>query len=86
MKAAAVFSDNMVLQRNRPVRIFGNCKEGQENITVSIPELSVSAKALVTGSKWEALLPPCEACENCTVEIVSGAVKIVFRNVAIGEV
>lgn len=86
MKAAAVFSDNMVLQRRRPVRIFGTCGQQQGDITVRIPELHVSARALIKGNKWEAVLPPVEACGSCTLEIISGAVKKRFVNVAIGEV
>jgi len=86
MRAAAVFSDNMVLQRRRPVRIFGTCARHQGDITVSIPELDVSAKALISGKKWEAVLPPMEAVESCTLELISGAVRKKFVNVAVGEV
>ena len=86
MKAAAVFSDNMVLQRRRPVRIFGTCGEGQGPITVRVPELGISGEAIVSGGRWEAVLPPMEACPVCTLEIISGAVKKQFRNVAVGEV
>ena len=41
MKAAAVFSDNMVLQRERYVRIFGTCTNNEKVITVSVPEHGV---------------------------------------------
>lgn len=86
MKAAPVFSDNMVLQRRKNVRIFGACGRSDRKITVRIPELGVSSEAVISGSRWEAQLPPMEACTSCTLEIICGAVKIVFRNAAIGEV
>ena len=86
MKTAAIFSDNMVLQRGRNVRIFGTCANSIKPVTVSVPELGVSVDAVIKNGSWEAKLPPMEACSSCTVEIRSGAVKIVYRNVAIGEV
>ena len=86
MKTAAIFSDNMVLQRRRPVRIFGTFAGSKRKIIVRIPELSVSAEAVCRNGSWEAVLPPMEACPNCTVEIICGAVKKVFRNAAVGEV
>lgn len=76
----------MVLQRGKNVRIFGTCLSSSKPITVSIPELGICSEAIISGEKWEAKLPPMEACSSCTVEIKSGAVKIVYRNVAVGEV
>ncbi|WP_028517765.1 sialate O-acetylesterase [Ruminococcus flavefaciens] len=86
MKAAAVFSDNMVLQRNRNIRIFGTCTANEKIITVSIPELESFAQATVKNGRWEAVLPPRKECSSCTLEICCGAIKKVFHNVAIGEV
>lgn len=86
MKAAAVFSDNMVLQRNKNIRVFGTCKANEKIITVSIPELKSFARAVVKDGKWEAVLPPRKEYNCCTLEISCGAIKKVFRNVAIGEV
>ncbi|MBR4627441.1 MAG: sialate O-acetylesterase [Ruminococcus sp.] len=86
MKAAPVFSDNMVLQRGRNVRIFGTLSGSESAVTVRIPELGIRAEAVISGRKWEAVLPPMEACDCCTVELVSGAVMKIFRNVAVGEV
>lgn len=86
MKAAAVFSDNMVLQRGVPVRIFGTCEDVCGDINVSVPELGISAKASVSDGRWCALLPAASACKCCTVEISSDIRRIVFRNVAYGEV
>ena len=86
MKAAAVFSDNMVLQRGKPVRIFGTCEDGCGNITVTVPELGVTAEADICGGKWSALLEPMVACDECTVVVTSGSERVAFSNVAVGEV
>ncbi len=86
MKAAAVFSDNMVLQRGKNVRIFGSCKAQCRNITVTVPELAVSAEAVIEGGEWMAVLPPMKACGKCSVVIASENEKLVFSNVAVGEV
>ena len=86
MKTAAIFSDNMVLQRGKNVRIFGTCANDSRPITVTVPELGITSEAIINGSEWEAVLPPMEACDSCSVEIKCGAVKIVYRNVAVGEV
>jgi len=86
MNTAPIFSNNMVLQRNKPVRIFGTCKDSTENIKVSIPEMNVSAEAVIKNDKWTAVLPPMKECDCCTVEILSENEKIVFVNVAVGEV
>ena len=86
IKCASVFSDNMVLQREKPVRISGACSEESSGITVSIPELSVSARAEINGESWCAVLPPMPALPCCTVKVESGDEKLTFRNVAVGEV
>ena len=85
MRVSPIFSDNMVLQAHTPVRIFGSCDAG-ESITVTLPELSVSAAAFVNGERWEAVLPPMEYADCVTVSVSSGTETKVFRNVAIGEV
>lgn len=86
MKAAAVFSDNMVLQRGKPVRIFGVCGENCKNVTVTVPELDIASEAEISDRKWTAVLEPMNACNECTVVITSGDECITFVNVAVGEV
>lgn len=86
MRIASVFSDDMVLQRNKNIRIFGTCTNMEKTITVSIPELDCSARAIIKDGRWEAILPPLKECSSCTLEVSCGAIKKVFNNVAIGEV
>ncbi|MCR5600405.1 MAG: sialate O-acetylesterase [Ruminococcus sp.] len=88
MKIASVFSDNMVLQRNRNVRIFGTCTDNEKAITVTLHVFGqdISARAVIKNGSWEAVLPPTKECSSCTLEVSCGAIKKVFNNVAIGEV
>lgn len=85
-RCAAIFSNDMVLQRDKNISIWGTC-DGEESITVSIPERKVSVKADIADGKWIAVLPPQETCNSCTVIVEDGSGdKITFYNVAIGEV
>ena len=86
MKTAAIFSDNMVLQRGMNVRVFGSCSGGEKSISVRIPELNISAEASIYDDRWEAVLPALPQYDSCTLEVCSGAIKKIFRNVAVGEV
>ena len=88
MKAAAVFSDNMVLQRNMNIRVFGTCTDNEKVITVTLcaDGKEIPARAVINNGRWEAILPPVDGCDGCTLEIACGAIKKVFRNVAVGEV
>ena len=86
MKTAPIFSDNMVLQRHKNIRIFGSCSGREQSINVSIPELHASAEAVITGSRWEAVLPALPECDSCTLIVACGAIQKQFNNVAIGEV
>ncbi|MBP5363241.1 MAG: sialate O-acetylesterase [Ruminococcus sp.] len=86
MKTAPIFSDNMVLQRHSNIRIFGTCSGSERRITVSIPELHASAEAVISGNRWEAILPALPECDDCSLVITCGAIQKVFSNVAVGEV
>ena len=86
MKTAPIFSDNMVLQRHKNIRVFGSCSGNEKRITVSVPELRASAEAVITGSRWEAVLPALPECDCCTLIVACGAIQKHFSNVAVGEV
>lgn len=86
MKTAPIFSDNMVLQRHKNIRVFGSCAGRERRITVSIPELRASAEAVITDGRWEAVLPALPECDCCTLVVACGAIQKRFSNVAVGEV
>ena len=59
VKLPAILSDGMVLQRERPVKIWGNADKG-ENVTVVFKKKKFSTVAGEDG-KWLVELPPMKA-------------------------
>ena len=83
VKLPALFSDNMVLQRNMPIPIWGWAAPG-ETITASLDGQSASAVATADG-KWLLRLP--KRAEGGPYElVVKGDNEIVIKNVMVGEV
>lgn len=82
-KIAAVFSNNMVLQREKAVSVFGEGENGME-VTAEI-DGNVS-KARVHENKWLVQLPPHKAGKNYTLKVTCGQEEKTFVNVAYGEV
>jgi sialate O-acetylesterase len=78
-----IFSDNMVLQRETAISIWGTANAG-EKITVTLNKQIVSAIADASG-KWSVKLKSEKAKTNLTLKIV-GENTIEIQNVAIGEV
>ena len=61
LRAAAVFSDHMVLQRNKKICVFGEGENGRK-IRVSLGE--AHADAVCRAGKWTAYLPEREAAQG----------------------
>ena len=83
MRTAAIFSDYMVLQRERPITVWG---DGRDGVRVTVTLGGHSASCTVRDGKWRVTLPPMPAAEHLTMTVRSGAVCIRFREIAVGEV
>lgn len=83
LRAAAVFSDHMVLQRNKKICVFGEGDTGRE-IAVTLGEDRVLTRC--RDGRWTAYLPEREAQENLCMEISDGQECIRFTDIAVGEV
>lgn len=83
MRAAAIFSDKMVLQREKPIAVWGDGKDG-ERITVTL--CGHRASDTVTDGKWRVTLPPMPAAEGLTMTVQSQSETITFCGIAVGEV
>ena len=83
LRAAAVFSDNMVLQRDKKIRVFGTAESGSR-IRVSL--MGKTAEAVCREGKWIAYLPEFQAADGAVMEITDGQTTLRFTNIAIGEV
>ncbi len=78
-----VISDNMILQRNAPVRIWGKADPG-ERVTVTLMRRAASATAGPDG-KWSVTLPALPAGGPFDL-IVRGKNTRTVKNVLVGEV
>ena len=81
------FADNMVLQRDLPVRIWGTADAG-EKVKVSFADQTIEALADARG-EWRAELRPLAASEEprpLTVSSVDQSETVSVSNVLVGEV
>jgi len=83
-RLAAIFADNMVLQRDSPVPVWGWAEKGQ-NITVSFGGQEKSTTAGEAG-RWMVKLDPMPADKTPRELTVRGASSLVVRNVLVGDV
>ncbi|TAH67499.1 MAG: sialate O-acetylesterase [Anaerolineaceae bacterium] len=80
---AAVFSDHMVLQRNKNIKVFG---WGKDNSIVTVSFRGFTVETKVRQERWMAVLPPMEAGLGYEMSISCNDKVITFRDIAIGEV
>lgn len=83
LQPAAVFSDNMVLQRNKKIRVFGRGDNGSR-ITVSF--MDREEETVCRDGSWIVYLPETEAADGADMVISDGKDSVCFHNVAVGEV
>ena len=83
VKPMSLFSDNMVLQRDMPLRIWGMASPG-EQVAIALGDTSVKASADAQG-RWAAMLPPRPAGGPLEMTI-SGRNTVTIKNVLVGEV
>lgn len=81
---APLFRDGVVLQRDKPLRVWGVAAPG-EQVTVSFNEQHVAAATLPTGH-WLAVLQPEGASSSPRELTVRGANTIVVHDVLVGDV
>ncbi len=81
---APAFGDNMVLQRNQPVPVWGKSEAG-ETISVQFANQTNSATADTAGN-WKVLLAPLSASTEPRSLTVTGRSSRHFTNILVGEV
>ena len=79
-----LFTDHVVLQRDRPINLWGEAAPGAA-VSVTLAGASVEARADVRG-KWHAALPPQPAGGPHTLTARSGNREQIARDVLIGDV
>jgi sialate O-acetylesterase len=83
VKLPRIFTDNMVLQRNKPLQVWGWADAG-ESVTVQLNKQSKKVKADKTG-KWTATLAA-EAAGGPYEMTVKGKNSLTIKNILVGEV
>lgn len=81
MKLSSIFCDGMILQGNKPIRIFG---EGDGYVCVKF--MSYSATVASSDGKWLVELPPLPYGGPYTMEITLDGETQVINDILIGDV
>ena len=80
-----LFTDNMMIQRDQPVRVWGLAEPG-ESVKVSLAPSAGSGQAKAdTNGYWQVELPALKSGENLTLT-VSGKSTVTCRNVIVGDI
>ena len=77
-----LFTDNMVLQRDRPVAVYGSGEEGE---TIVVEFGGQQASGVVTNGRWKVVLPPLAAGGPHTLK-VTGNNTVILKNILCGDV
>lgn len=84
LKAAAVFSDHMVIQRGKPINVWGLDYSGR---TVTAELCGAKASAVAADGRWSLTLPPVNSYGGPYEMILSdGSDSVVYCDIMIGEV
>lgn len=81
MKIADIFTDHMVLQANKEIKVFGNGKGNGK-----IEFLGNTYNFTSDDEKWCVTLPPSEYCGPVEMKIVTDDEEKILRDIYVGEV
>ena len=84
VRLSKIFSDHMVLQRDKPVPVFGVAEPG-EKVAVSFDGRTVAASTDAQGN-WQVLLPAMSANTNGQQMTITGANTVTISDVLVGDV
>ena len=81
MKLAELFTDNMVLAANKPLRVFG---DGVGDVTINFLGKTYTSKGYY--GKWEVELDPAPYGGPYQMEVILNGNSTILKNVYVGEV
>ena len=84
LKVPAIFSDNMILQRETPVPVWGKSKPGSV-VAATINSIKVTTTTDKSGN-WFLYLPKLTAGSTYTLSVKSEAETLNFKNILAGDV
>ena len=79
---ASIFTDHMVLQRRRPVAVFGKGPEGE---TVEAEFIGHTASTAVRHGEWLLFLPAMDERGAHTLRVRCAGEELAFSDVVLGE-
>lgn len=85
MKAAGIFADGMVLQRNQPIAIWGDGAPG-ESVRARLGDGVEALGVADDAGRWKIMLPPSLADRGLTLTIEAPSEVLRFEDVCVGEV
>lgn len=83
VRLPGIFSNNMVLQRGKPIAVWGWAEEG-EQVTVKL--LDHTASTTATNGKWKVFLPEVRAGGPYKLSVQDSRRTTTLENVLVGEV
>lgn len=85
LKTADIFTDNMVLQRDKPIPVWGTANAGTV-VAVSLNDRTVATHTAADG-KWRVIFPAMKASASPhTMTLENEGKKITFKNILVGDV
>ncbi len=84
LRTAPIFTNHCVLQRDKPIRIWGTASGENEIVTVSLNGCSVQTRT--QNQKWNVTLPPMPAGGAYQLKISVQKEEIILSDIMIGEV
>jgi len=86
LKVHGIFRSNMVLQRDKPITIWGWAPAGTE-VEASLGDQSAAGKATGDNGRWEVVFDPQPANANGqTLKVQAGDQTIEMKNILIGDI
>lgn len=86
LKVHAIFASNMVIQRDKPIKIWGWAKPGQA-VSVELGGEKADSTAGEGKGRWEVTFPARQAsAEPQSLVVVAGEAKVAMTNVVVGDV
>ncbi|MEO6103563.1 MAG: sialate O-acetylesterase [Pseudoxanthomonas sp.] len=84
LRLNSIFQEHAVLQRDQPIRIWGEARPGEE-VTVALAKSRAKARADASGH-WQASLPALKAGGPYTLSASSGGANQSVNDVLVGDV
>ncbi len=86
---ARVFSDHCVLQREKPICVFGTASDEEEvraALFLDGKKCISENLAVAKEGRWQLYLPPVKAQENASLTVSTKNESITFKDISVGEV